>query len=53
MTWYHPKYYVALRAEKRKLQASSAKLLKLQAASCKPGSVSPELQAASCKLPDP
>ena len=26
MTWYHPKYYAALRAEKRKLQASSSKL---------------------------
>ena len=25
MTWYHPKYYAALRAEKRKLQASSLK----------------------------
>ena len=25
MTWYHPKYYAALRAEKRKLQASSIK----------------------------
>ena len=25
MTWYHPKYYAALRAEKRKLQASSFK----------------------------
>ena len=24
--WYHPKYYAALRAEKRKLQASSLKL---------------------------
>ena len=32
MTWYHPKYYAALRAEKRKLQASS---LKLQATSGK------------------
>ena len=23
--WYHPKYYAALRAERRKLQAASAK----------------------------
>ena len=25
MTWYHPKYYAALRAERKKLQAASAK----------------------------
>ena len=25
MTWYHPKYYAALRAEKKKLQAASVK----------------------------
>ena len=25
MTWYHPKYYAALRAERKKLQASSDK----------------------------
>ena len=25
MTWYHPKYYAALRAERRNLQAASAK----------------------------
>jgi len=25
MTWYHPKHYAALRAERRKHQASSAK----------------------------
>ena len=25
MTWYHPKHYAALRAEKRKLQAASLK----------------------------
>ena len=25
MTWYHPKYYAALRAERKKLQAASDK----------------------------
>ena len=25
MTWYHPKYYAALRAERKKLQAASSK----------------------------
>ena len=41
-----------LRKESSKRQASSAKLWKLQAASFKPGSVSPKLQAASGKLSD-
>ena len=36
MEFKHPKYYKEMRAERRKLQASSLKLLKLQAASLKP-----------------
>jgi hypothetical protein len=36
-----------------KLQASSPKLLELQAASLKPRPTSLKLQAASCKLHDP
>ena len=43
MEFKHPKYYAALRAERRKLQAAS---LKPQAASFK-------LQARSYKLHDP
>jgi hypothetical protein len=36
MTWYHPKYYAALRAEGRKLQAASRKRLQPEVASDKP-----------------
>jgi len=50
--YYHPKYYAALRAEKRKLQAASLKRQaseasssKLQAPSCKPEASSRKLQA--------
>ena len=58
MTWYHPKYYAELRAERRKLQAASDKqqASKLQAqpevASYKPQAPSDEshkLQASSDK----
>ena len=42
MTFYHPKYYAALRAERKKLQAASDKL---QATSNK----GPERQAPSSK----
>ena len=50
--WYHPKHYAALRAEKRKLQASSPKRFKLQATSFKPQATSVKLQATSDKLHD-
>ena len=53
MEFKHPKYYAALRAERRKLQAAS---LKPQAASFKLRRFfggSPKLQAASYKLHDP
>ena len=45
----HPKYW----REMRKLQASSSKRIKLQAASLKPQAASFKLQAASVKLHDP
>ena len=48
-----PKYYAEMRAERRKLQASSSKLLKHQAASPKPRTTSFKLQAGSYKLSDP
>tara|TARA_R100001082_G_scaffold30385_2_gene15268 strand:+ start:403 stop:603 length:201 start_codon:yes stop_codon:yes gene_type:complete len=66
MEFKHPKYYAALRAERRKHQASSLKrqatlnqnlvqVLKLQAASLKPQATSVKLrpQATSHKLRDP
>ena len=57
MEFKHPKYYAALRAERRKLQAPSLKpqassRRKLQATSVKPQAASFKLQAASCKLHD-
>ena len=63
MTYYHPKYYAALRAQKRKLQApslkpqaSSSKRRELQAASLKPQAIqapSSKPQAPSGKLQAP
>jgi len=40
MTWYHPKYYAALRAQRRKLTS-------VQARGNKPTSPEPRVQAAS------
>ena len=50
MEFKHPKYYAALRAERRKQQASSVKPLKIRTTSVKPQAASIKLQAASDKL---
>jgi len=47
MTFYHPKYYAALRAERRKLQAASAKPEEPRPE--RPKVPSSKLQAASVK----
>jgi hypothetical protein len=50
MTWYHPKYYAALRAERRKLQAEVDKRAQPEVASTKPQAASDKrlsLQAPS------
>ena len=51
MEFKHPKYYAALRAEYRKLQAPSLKPKK--APSCKPQAPSIKLQASSRKRQAP
>ena len=52
MTYYSPKYWREMAAIRRKRQASSLKLLKIQATSIKPQATSVKLQAASDKLLD-
>ena len=47
--WHHPKYYAALRAEKRKLQASSSKPQAPSDSSSKQQASSPKHQASSSK----
>jgi len=47
MTWHHPKYYAALRAERRKLQAASVKPQASQPD--RPKEPSSKQQAASVK----
>ena len=58
--YYHPKYYAALRAERRKLQAASSKPQapselnsELQASSPKQQASSSKPQAASSLIRDP
>jgi len=51
--YYHPKYYAALRAEKRKLQAASLKPQAIQASSGRPQAPSSKLQASSRKRQAP
>ena len=53
MEFKHPKYYAALRAEKRKLQAASLKHQALKAPSSKLQAPSSKLQAPSRKLQAP
>ena len=53
MTFYHPKYYAALRAERRKLQAASTKLQASSSKQQEPRPASAELQAPSSKLQAP
>jgi len=48
MTFHHPKYYAALRAERKKLQAASAKPQAPRPE--RPKVPSTKLQAASVKL---
>ena len=48
--YYHPKYYAALRAEKRKLQAASLKPQAPEASSSKLQAQSDKPQASSRKL---
>ena len=49
MTWYQPKYYAALRAEKRKLQASSPKPQAPSESNSKLQASSPKQEASSSK----
>ena len=48
MTFHHPKYYAALRAERKKLQAASLKLPGRNGRKCQAPST--KLQASSTKL---
>ena len=50
MEFKHPKYYAALRAERRKLQAASFTPQAVEASSSKPQALKRKLQASSRKL---
>ncbi len=49
MIWYHPKYYAALRAERKKLQAASDKPQAPSVKQQEPRPASAKLQASSSK----